>query len=72
MCVVCTRYQKHLTCQAFPQGIPDVIAWEFFDHRNPHLGDGGLLFVSDNSEAAKIILSVYENPGPLPLDQEKL
>lgn len=30
------------TCAAFPTGIPDEIYQNFYDHREPYVGDGGI------------------------------
>lgn len=32
------------TCEAFPEGIPDVILFEGRDHRKPFKGDRGVRF----------------------------
>lgn len=32
------------TCAAFPNGIPSIIAAGGFDHRQPHMDDGGVQF----------------------------
>jgi hypothetical protein len=34
-------------CSAFPEGIPEAIWWEGYDHRQPFEGDGGKVFVQD-------------------------
>jgi len=31
-------------CAAFPNGIPDDIKWNKFDHKKPYEGDGGIRF----------------------------
>lgn len=64
MCLVCTRRQGDFTCTPFPDGIPDAILYDYFDHRQPFIGDGGLRFVSDGSEVADIIIATYDE-GPI-------
>jgi hypothetical protein len=45
-CVFCSH--SHLpesaTCTAFPDGIPDAILQEGYDHSKPYPGDHGILF----------------------------
>lgn len=50
ICTMCARISnvdKH-TCQAFPDGIPDIIWDGRNDHTTPVKGDGGLMFVWAN------------------------
>lgn len=51
LCVFCTRFnhdeQGIPFCEAFPDGIPNEILHEGYDHRQPFEGDGGILFESD-------------------------
>lgn len=46
MCDWCSRLSKEhaVICEAFPNGIPEVILSGSFDHRKPHDGDGGIRF----------------------------
>jgi hypothetical protein len=44
-CFSCTRLNiGHITCAAFPDGIPDPILRGTHDHRKPFAGDHGILF----------------------------
>lgn len=45
-CVRCRRYRGELTCEAFPDGIPEEILVGLHDHTKP-FGDEELLFVLD-------------------------
>jgi hypothetical protein len=51
ICEACVRLgprtdgQIGNACAAFPDGIPEDIYPGGFDHRNPHAGDGGILFL---------------------------
>jgi hypothetical protein len=48
MCLECTRFHEEneeaLTCDAFPDGIPEAIIMSSADHRQPFPGDNGLRF----------------------------
>lgn len=46
----CARFRRAargLTCDAYPDGIPDAIVYTRIDHRDPLLGDHGLRFEQD-------------------------
>lgn len=38
--------KTHLTCKAYPEGIPKEIIYGIVDHTRPHRGDGGVQFES--------------------------
>jgi hypothetical protein len=40
-CLLCARLQAGFTCAAFPEGIPDTIAFNHVDHREPQPNDRG-------------------------------
>ena len=49
-CARCARYNEEetrilLSCEAFPDGIPDDIFFNTLDHTKPINGDHGLQFV---------------------------
>lgn len=70
MCVVCARIKedRSFTCEAFPDEIPDDIAFRYVDHRNPYPGDGGLQFVPIDSPATELILDFYKTVPPGGID----
>jgi hypothetical protein len=37
------RVEKH-HCKAFPEGIPDIIIYSFYNHRQPYPSDNGIRF----------------------------
>jgi hypothetical protein len=51
-CSHCRHYRKEVVvdkrakgfCDAFPQGIPEVIFYNEHDHRSPFEGDQGIMF----------------------------
>jgi len=45
-CMICKNLLdgKPANCKAFPNGIPDEILHNKFDHRNAFLGDKGIQF----------------------------
>jgi|GEM_PF-3665951 len=47
-CLGCTHFHTYplLTCDAFPDGIPEEITAGQFDHTNPHRRDNGIRFES--------------------------
>jgi hypothetical protein len=48
ICVYCLHLARpSLTCTAFPEGIPDEIIKNEFDHREPHPGDRGIQWEPD-------------------------
>ena len=55
-CTKCLRFELDHTCQAFPCGVPDEIFLGDFDHREPYVGDDGIMFekiskrVADNRQ----------------------
>lgn len=55
LCLVCRRFnadnERALTCQAFPQGIPETILLSNVDHRKPVEGDNDLLFDPVDAQA---------------------
>ena len=57
--VVKTPAGRRETCDAFPQGIPDAIFLEGFDHRMPFPGDGGIRFEAVDDKAVERIRRQY-------------
>lgn len=62
MCMWCKRFNEGkptrthpFVCEAFPDGIPDDIWHNEFNHRHPHEGDHGLQFEPKNKRADAIV-----------------
>lgn len=49
-CLECTHYQGDVTCDAFPDRIPEEIMTGLHDHREPYSGDNGIQFEATNEE----------------------
>jgi hypothetical protein len=45
-------------CEAFPEGIPERIALDYFDHRDPFPGDNGIRWRS--REGQEVALRLFE------------
>lgn len=64
ICFSCARFvgitatSERATCEAFPDGIPDLIAYGAYDHRNRHPDDNGLTHLLDPERADD--LATYE------------
>jgi len=43
-CATCRHWLDGLTCEAFPEGIPDEIIFEGRDHTEPFKGDRGIRY----------------------------
>lgn len=54
-----------MTCKAFPDGIPEDILANESDHRHPHPGDNGIMFVQKPSIDPK-----YEKAQLALIDQQ--
>ena len=70
MCLGCVHRTAPGVCEAFPDGIPDDITLDGFDHRNPFPGDRGITFKPDpaDPELVEVLLSGYTPPAPPTLD----
>ena len=44
-CEDCERYLAGQTCEAFPDGIPQIVYSGEFVHNKPYDGDNGMLYV---------------------------
>lgn len=66
VCESCTHLQPNpdgsgtLVCAAFPDGVPDAIYVDGFDHRQPFDGDGGVRWALSNEPGAAARLAVYD------------
>ena len=63
-CVVCRHFRPTRpgsTCAACPEGIPEDILLQGFDHRQRHSGDNGIVFEPDTDpKDADIMLAHYD------------
>lgn len=57
ICMYCRWFNKKdeegLSCRAFPEGIPEEIYMNEFDHRKPHEGDRGFTFTPRSVKGAR-------------------
>lgn len=58
ICLACQRLRDNWKCVAFPEGIPDDIRANGFDHREEHAGDNGVRFLLAPELAD--VLAAYE------------
>lgn len=58
-CVLCKHYRADLTCDAFPQGIPQRIISGLHDHQEPYPGDHGIRFDPVDDEAAELVVQMF-------------
>lgn len=66
MCFSC-KHQKRDSekCSAFPDGIPEEILLDGYDHRLEYAGDGGIRFAPRDKKAAASVNFIYgETPNP--------
>ena len=47
-CLLCKNFIENTEgkyiCKAFPEGIPDILVFNRFDHKKPYKGDNGIRF----------------------------
>lgn len=43
-CAACAHWLGNKRCDAFPEGIPDIILDNEHDHKTPYPGDDGIRF----------------------------
>ncbi len=64
ICTGCTRFRndddERLTCDAFPDGIPDAILTSEADHRKAYKGDQGLRFDPKDLDAARYAKTILD------------
>lgn len=66
ICLGCTRFRADkpgLTCDAFPQGIPQAIYESSADHRKPYPGDRNLQFVAKTPADAEYAAELFTVPA---------
>jgi hypothetical protein len=62
LCLACTRLVDDgvSRCAAFPDGIPDRIMFEAFDHRLPFPGDHGIRFELAPGDLAATLVADFD------------
>ena len=56
ICLYCVRFRPNspgLTCDAFPDGIPEAIWTLQADHHQPYSGDHGIRYTAPHDDAAR-------------------
>jgi hypothetical protein len=64
ICLYCTHFNRDssgygLRCEAFPDGIPDIIIESQADHRRPINGDRGIQFEPDCERGAEYAAETF-------------
>lgn len=64
MCFYCVHLgvDRVPGCAAFPDGIPDDILSNDFDHRNPHKGDHGIQYEAADPNNEPPVFRIFDNP----------
>lgn len=53
ICFGCKHFKGNMTCDAFPDGIPEDIRLSRHDHRDAYPGDNGVRYEPKDHTAAK-------------------
>ncbi|GEM_PF-2235376 len=61
-CVTCARALPNNICQAYPVKIPEAILDNKVDHRKPHRGDGGLVYIPTLDRFGKTMTHIFDEP----------
>ncbi len=61
ICLYCKHLRKDgLTCEAFPERIPQTILESEHDHRKPYNGDKGIRFDSTGAKGDRYVAEMFE------------
>ncbi len=63
-CLTCKHYRGLWECEAFPDGIPEVISSGDHDHREPFKGDNGIRWEAADQQAQEL-RERYDNDDEL-------